>query len=407
MSKIYVEFEELYDAYLDCRRRKRSKERCLEFELNETENLYKLYEELNDKTYSISPSYVFIHHEPETDKYREIFAANIRDRIVQHLVTNRINKIFEDEWTDRSFSCRKGKGTDYAIKTLVKDIEETSEHFTKDIYVANFDIYSFFASIDKDILYDHIEKLILRKSSLLHIGAKDIDHEDVLYTLYLIKLIIYNDCRKDCIFMQPRSFWNHIPKHKCAFYAPPNKYLAVGNITSQMFANILLADLDKRLEQTSLRHGRYVDDMYEIVESVEQFHKVESIVKEELSKLQLKLQDQKTRIQPYQNGTKFVGKLVKFNRTYILNKTKGKFIKRLRHLNKTWEVNQYLTFGDFEYSIGVINSFLGLLSNCKSYKLRKSILYDDFCRCLWKYCSPKKGFRKLRINKMKRNHCQK
>jgi hypothetical protein len=78
----YITFEELYKAYIDCRKRKRTTHNCAKFELNEYENLYKLYLELNSFKYKIGRSICFIHHVKYTYKFREIFAADFRDRIV-------------------------------------------------------------------------------------------------------------------------------------------------------------------------------------------------------------------------------------------------------------------------------------------------------------------------------------
>ena len=36
----------------------------------------------------------------------------------------------------------------------------------------------------------------------------------------------------------PGYLWDHLPRHKSLFYAPPGKGLPIGNLTSQFFANI-------------------------------------------------------------------------------------------------------------------------------------------------------------------------
>lgn len=386
-----VSFDELYQAYADCRKHKRSTESCIDFEFNEIANLNTLCRELNEGTYRISPSYVFVHHEPDTNKYREVFAANFRDRIVQHLVVNRIESLFEHVWTDRSFSCRKGKGTKYAADTLHEDIKRVTDNYTKDnIYVATYDIDSFFASIDKNIMYNMIKRIVIDNKDRLTVHDKDkASKKDVNFTLHLIRMIVFNDCRKNCIFKQPRSFWKNIPGHKSAFHSPDNKYLAVGNITSQMFANMLLVNLDKKLESMASAYGRYVDDMYAITEGIDQQKTIHIAISEELSKLGLKLKECKTHIQKYDKGVKFVGKIVKCQRMYIVNKTKGKCIKKIRYFHEFWKEQGGVTFGDFHYMIGVVNSYLGLFKYCNMFKIKKRIIKSECMMMFWKYCRVK------------------
>lgn len=117
-SHEFVTYEELYEAYLDCRKTKRSSLDALEFELNENQNLYKLWVDLNTMMYQIGPAFGFIVTHPVP---REVFAAQYRDRIVHHLLCIRLNKYFEEYVIDDTYSCRKGKGTLYGVNRLAKN----------------------------------------------------------------------------------------------------------------------------------------------------------------------------------------------------------------------------------------------------------------------------------------------
>ena len=97
---------ELYDAYVECRTKKRGTIPCADFELNEAANLYQLWEDLNTGTYEISKSDAFCVTMP---KDREIFAAAFRDRIVHHLLIRRLGDYFEAFFDDESYNCRKGR----------------------------------------------------------------------------------------------------------------------------------------------------------------------------------------------------------------------------------------------------------------------------------------------------------
>ena len=77
----------VFDAYFDCRRRKRNTLNQLRFEGGLETNLIQLYRELQDGTYEIGRSLAFVVNYP---KIREIWAADFRDRIVHHIICNAI-----------------------------------------------------------------------------------------------------------------------------------------------------------------------------------------------------------------------------------------------------------------------------------------------------------------------------
>ena len=115
MTASFFSFQNVYRAYLDCRRNKRNNQSCLMFELDAERRLLELAQELTDKTYQPCPSFCFV---AKNDKYREVFAAAFRDRIVHHLLVRCLEKIWEPVFIFDSYACRKGKGTDAAVRRL-------------------------------------------------------------------------------------------------------------------------------------------------------------------------------------------------------------------------------------------------------------------------------------------------
>jgi hypothetical protein len=53
----FIHYEELYEAYIDCRRTKRTSLDSLQFEIDENKFLYELWTDLNSKKYEVGPSY--------------------------------------------------------------------------------------------------------------------------------------------------------------------------------------------------------------------------------------------------------------------------------------------------------------------------------------------------------------
>ena len=102
-EKEIFSYEELYKAYIDCKRHKSKTINAIEFYKNEEENLLKLYVDLNNGSYKIGKSIAFVIEYP---KVREVFAADFRDRIVHHLIMQNIMKYFESSFIRETYSCR-------------------------------------------------------------------------------------------------------------------------------------------------------------------------------------------------------------------------------------------------------------------------------------------------------------
>jgi hypothetical protein len=101
-------FAALVDAYLDCRRTKRNSASALEFEANLELNLRSLFDDLADGSYAPGRSICFVVTRP---KPREVWAAAFRDRIVHHLLYNRIGPRFERSFIADSCACIEGRRT--------------------------------------------------------------------------------------------------------------------------------------------------------------------------------------------------------------------------------------------------------------------------------------------------------
>ena len=271
----YVTYDEVYRAYVDCRKHKWKTANAANFQMNLAYNLYQLWYELNKGTYKIGRSIAFIVDRPV---HREVFAADFRDRIVHHLLINRIIIYYEKEVINNSFSCRKGKGTLYGVKTLYDEIKTLSENYTKETYVLKCDLKSFFMTINKQLLYNKIDELIKNKVYPTNI-------EQYKFTTWLANIIINNEPQKDCILKHSKKKWEILPKNKSLFYAKAGYGLPIGNLTSQIFANYFLNDFDKFIynDLNFTCYGRYVDDFYIISTSKQELLKAIPKIKEKLS----------------------------------------------------------------------------------------------------------------------------
>ena len=114
-EKACIGLDDLFEAYADCRTNKRNTMNALSFELDYESELVALCDEINKGTYRPGRSIAFVVNKPVT---REIFAADFRDRVVHHLIINKLNPVFEKEFIYDSYACRKGRGTHFGIQRL-------------------------------------------------------------------------------------------------------------------------------------------------------------------------------------------------------------------------------------------------------------------------------------------------
>lgn len=377
----YVSFNELYEAYIDCRKRKRTTSNCINFELDLNKNLWSLYYDLNTMNYEIGKSIVFCVDRPVV---REVFAADFRDRIVHHLVINKIlplleNKNNEGSFIENSFSCRKGKGTLFGVNKCYEHIKDASYNYTRDCYVVKCDLKSFFMTINKDELFKKLSNFI--KKHYIKPFNTNITSD---FIIYLIGKIIYNQPQKNCI-VKGKNLWRILPPEKSLFNCDLKHGLPIGNLSSQIFANFYLSEFDHMMtdELKLLYYGRYVDDFYFIVLNKERIPFILDKIKEKLYSMGVILHPKKLYIQHYSKGVNFIGTTLKPNRKYINNRTKGNFCKCLIEQNESLlENNNALNIAHVS---GVINSYLGFLKHTKSYKIKRKYI-SKYCPEILKYC---------------------
>src|SRR3989344_9245504 len=201
-----ISIENLLMAWQEFRKGKRSKPDIAKFEINLESNLFELYYLLFSKKWEPDPYKIFFKNDP---KLRKIHEASIRDRVLFQAVYQKLYHIFDSSFIFHSYSSRNNKGTYAGISAFEKYINKVSQNNTKSAYILKCDIRKFFDSIDHNILFSLISKKVT-----------DID------LLLLIKQIIF-------------SFQNIA-----------GKGLPLGNVTSQLFSNIYLNELDQYVKHT-------------------------------------------------------------------------------------------------------------------------------------------------------------
>jgi RNA-directed DNA polymerase len=370
---------DLFNAYFAARRNKRNTYNQLKFEYSYESNLLMLNDEIINKKYVPLPEIAFIVNKPVK---REIFAADFRDRVVQHLLFSYINPIIDKYLINDCYSCRKGKGTYYGINRINSFIRSCSMNYKKDCYILKLDIQGYFMSINRTILFELINQILIKEKAKNKILPFD---EDLVN--YLLKTIIFNDTAKNCRIKGNKENWNDLPKNKSLFYASENCGLPIGNITSQLFGNIYMANFDDYVKRNlGIRYyGRYVDDFILIHPDKEYLkYLIPHLSNYLLQNLHLVLHPNKIYLQHYSKGVKFLGAVIKPNRIYIADRTKVNFYTAIEKQNSIVKEHKPTEEERNEF-IKSMNSYLGIMKHYKSYKLRKGMLFKKLSGWWWNY----------------------
>lgn len=338
-------YENLYKAYLNARKNKRFRNEVLEFTFNLEENLSQISDELRNHTYKVGKYREFYVYEP---KKRLIMALPFKDRVVQWAIYQLLNPVFDKSYMEDSFGCRVGKGTHRAVKRLhywIKKVDNSDKKY----YYLKLDISKYFYRVDHDIL-----KVLLRKrikdKQLLNLLYEIIDYNDVAFGLALKGNLENED---DRIY---------------------GKGMPIGNLTSQMFANLYLNELDQYCKrELGIKYMvRYMDDVVILHHDKKVLHEYKTLIEAFLNnKLNLHLNN-KTAIRPISLGAEFVGYRVWPTHIKIRKSTSLKIKRRLKYVKKLYEADKI----PFEKVNATVQSYMGMLKHCDSYRLQSKIFEE-------------------------------
>lgn len=209
-----IDFANLHRAFLGASRGKRDRPEVQAFEYHLESRLWQIRREVAAGAYRWGAPRRFLIHDP---KRREICAAPFRDRVLHHALFNVLDPILTRGFITDTYACIRGRGTHRAVQRYRQFVRARGGTG----YALHCDIQRYFASIDHATLMGLLERRI---------------GDDRLLGL-LASLIAHGADR-------------------------PETGMPIGNLTSQMFANLYLDPLDHFVKETLLvRHYlRYMDD---------------------------------------------------------------------------------------------------------------------------------------------------
>ncbi len=357
---------QLHLSYLQARKNKRNTHNQLKFELHQETNLYHLAKAIYQREYTPKHCIAFVINKPVM---REIFAADFSDRIIHHLIYRCIYPIIDRKLINDTYSCRVGKGTLYGINRAKGFIRSSSQDYNLDSYVLKVDIEAYFMNMQHGIIYDKVLKMLPpEKQSYLGISRHTL--------LYLLRKTIFNAVTRNCRIKGSKSDWGGLPPSKSLFHYPIYTGLPIGNLTSQVFGNVYLNDFDHYVKKTlKIKHyGRYVDDMLFV-------HQDKQYLKELIPQLQgqaalvgLRLHPNKIDLKSIEEGTLFLGHIIKPYRSYLSNRTKNNFYGAIQKINKVIAAETQFSWQQLCDIRATLNSYLGIMRHADTYNLRKAML---------------------------------
>jgi retron-type reverse transcriptase len=328
------DYENIYRAYLLARRNKRYHGDVLAFTADLGGNLACLQKRLMTKTYKTGAYKHFTVQEP---KMRQVAALPFADRVVHHALCNIIEPVFERVFIHDSYACRIGKGVLSGVKRTTQFLRAVTRECPP-AYCLKCDISKYFPSIDHETL-----KQIIRKK----ISCRD--------TLWLISEIIDS--------------------------TGAQKGIPIGNLTSQLFANIYLNELDHYMKDgLGVRYYvRYMDDFIILDPRKSYLHdlldKIAMFLRE---KLKLSL-NRKTQIFPVkQRAIDFLGYRIWPDHRLLRKRNVKRMKRKIKAMMKGYAEGRI----HIEDLRAIVMSWLGHAKHADTWRLRKRVITQDIAELL-------------------------
>lgn len=262
-----------------------------EFRYRLEENLFALETELTHGTYRHGSYKVFVISEA---KRRSIAVASIKDRLVHRLLYDYLEEIYDPLFLFDAWSCRKEKGLHKAI--------ERAQHFLhrfRDGWFWRGDVRKFFDNVDQSVLLSLLRKRVSDECTLSLLSEVICSYESGVVTKVSIGA---------------------------------GRGIPIGNVTSQIFANIYLHEFDRFVKHTLKVRGylRYGDDFVFFAHSKTELETASKTATTFLfDTLHLPLHPRNNVLLPCKRGLHFLGYQIFPSGRRLPRRTWNKLLRRL------------------------------------------------------------------------------
>ncbi len=271
------------------------------FEANLMDNVLSLHNDLKNKSYRHGGYISFNISDP---KPRIIHKATVRDRLLHHALYRKLYPFFDSTFVFDSYSCRDDKGIHKALDRFKDFYYKVSQNNTRTAWVLKCDIRKFFASMQH-------EKLL----AVLTARIPDVDINDLLKEIVL------------------------------SFESTSYTGLPLGNLTSQLFANVYMNDFDQFVKHRikAKYYIRYADDFVFLSEDKDYLQSLIPQLNQYLeSNLGLTMHPDKVYIKSFASGVDFLGWVHYPDHRVLRTVSKRRMFNRLKSNSSKERLNSYL-----------------------------------------------------------------
>lgn len=291
--------DNLWDCWQHARSNKGSRLRIQRFAEDPLRHLITIQQRLRERRYTFGPYKTFTVREK---KFRDVVDAPMKDRIVHWMLYQYMLPIWQPRFIHDTFGNLPGRGTHAAINRLAQFARSERAE-----WVLQLDISKYFYSVNHALLKERV---------LRYIG----DHD-----LRMLMISLIDSFRTD-------DSYDHLFDESTLYRQTSEKGMPIGNLTSQLFANIFLNDFDHWVKETLRvkRYVRYVDDMAILGESHEELQAIREQITAKLASEGLTIHPHKIRIAPTRAGIPFLGSIVWPNHISAGRYIRSRYHQRLR-----------------------------------------------------------------------------
>ncbi|MCC6934430.1 MAG: group II intron reverse transcriptase domain-containing protein [Candidatus Yanofskybacteria bacterium] len=306
-------YERLFASWRAFARGKRQRADVAAYAVRLIDNISSLHRDLANGTWQHGGYRRFCVSDP---KPRIIHKASVRDRIVHHAIMSALGPYFERRFIPDSYSCRIGKGTHCALGRFAEFIRSGSRNDTRTCWVLQCDIRKCFASLDQRVLIALLSR---------HVPCEKL--------MRVLRSVI-------------ESYSS----------GASGAGIPLGNLTSQLFVNVYLHELDRFMGKTlrCLQYIRYADDFAVVSPNRAWLMSLVPHIRNFLgTALKLQLHPGKLTLRTVASGVDFLGWVHFPNHRVLRTATKRRMFHALRR----------------SAALPTVASYLGLLGNGNTHRL--------------------------------------
>lgn len=269
------------------------------FDQDPLRHLLTIQQRLRDRTFTFGPYKAFTVREK---KFRHVIDAPMKDRVVHWMLYQHLLPIWMPRFIHDTYGNLPGRGTHAAVNRLAQFARGAGA-----AWALQLDISKYFYSVNHSLL---------KARALRYIGDQDLRQ-------LIVELIDS---------FRTGDTYDHLFDEQSMYRTTAAKGMPIGNLSSQLLANVFLCDFDHWMKQDlGARHYiRYVDDIVVLADSADELRAMKAAIVAHLAADGLTIHPHKVRLAPAAAGIPFLGYVVWPNHISAGAYVRGRYIRRLR-----------------------------------------------------------------------------